>query len=813
MSISLSSLYFSRAVSWRSALGLVVILFWLVGGQGNSALANNGVTTEVPAQTVGPEVPDADAAILKKQLSDLQIAINTVTATIEEISFFSAESQEQFKEWSKEFNGLTTLYQLSRSNPQQVDDVTIQMTVLTNSLTQTALKLQKYQETVELEREHFKILQQKLKEQLQQKTAESCAEDINLLRAKVKELAAIDKKLQTLGANLTAQLKPVKELSEQVLAATKEIQEQLPSLWRKFYLTHNQALFSPKAYAEVPQQMENWWDSLEATSKSIIQQPYMLLSMGLKCFYVFSPLAFLLLFIERRRVKSSRPYPIQLRRIYRISLPLLALAAACYYASWRGSVDFFLPLALVGHCFWLWGFVSLAWGLRGLYNQRYVQIAPFIQLLIPCFIGIVLLFLALPVTVLSLLWLFLMVGNLFWAQQSRKKKTMPPFERVCLKMAMYVYLVSLVGTTIGWINLCIAGVVLFTGIVVNLQLAIGLTKVVSTETTENASDLSRPGNLKALIHAIRMALGTPLSWLVACLALIPWFTVLPGTAFIFRGVVETKVIIGSLSISFARIFFILFIFYMTHAAIIVGRSFVAGITVRAKPLERGLVAPLQTALTYTAWCVFGLLTLNALGLNLMSIAVIAGGLSVGLGFGLQTIFNNFISGILLIFGRSLLEGDVIQLGETWGTVKKITVRSTMVETFDNAMIFVPNSELISQRLTNWTNNNRTIRRDIPLRVAYGSKMEEVECILMEVAEANKHVLYFPQPRVFLQNFSPTAIEVTLRVWIDDLDNMVSTPSELRFAIEREFAEAGIEIPVVPVGVESGAQINTTATAP
>lgn len=781
---------------------------------GNLSLAGaspNGTLEPAAQETSAEEVA---AAALKKQVAELESAIAAVTDVHGQVLSDGLAILEQFKQWEKEFNALTTLYQLSRSNPQQVDDVTVSLTVLTGNLSTASEKLKKYQKTIEQEQEHFKVLQEKIKEQIQLKSLDAGGPEYGkAMRVILRDLAQVDKQLQSLHTSLAEQAKPVKTLAEQVLATTNDIQGQLPSLWRTFYLTHTKVLFSPTAYSQMPAQMESWWGTIVDGSKSILGQKNMLLSMGLKCLYVFTPFAFMLLYIERRRAKSPRPYPYHLQRIYRVCLPLLAMAAACYYASWRESVDFFVPLALVGHCFWLWGFVALAWDVRGLYSVRLPHASPFIQLLIPCFIGIVLLFLAPPITFLSLLWLLIMGANLTYGLSRRIKGTYPPFEVFSVKAARYVYIVSLVGTTLGWVNLSIAAVVLFTAIVVNLQLALGLTKVVATESTENACDLTKSGNLKALVHAIRMALGTPLSWLISCLSLIPWFTILPGTSYLFRDIIEAKVIIGSLSISFARIFFILFAFYLTHATILVGRSFVAGITVKKNSLERGLVAPLQTALTYTAWGIFGLLALNALGLNLMSIAVIAGGLSVGLGFGLQTIFNNFISGILLIFGRSLLEGDVIQLGETWGTVKKITVRSTMVETFDNAMIFVPNSELISQRLVNWTNTNRTIRRDIPFRISYGSDMKEVETILMDVAQNNPHVLYYPAPRVLLQNFSPTAIEVTLRVWIDDLDNMVTAPSEMRFTLERRFAEAGIEIPVTPMGVETSVSTTPMASAP
>ena len=111
--------------------------------------------------------------------------------------------------------------------------------------------------------------------------------------------------------------------------------------------------------------------------------------------------------------------------------------------------------------------------------------------------------------------------------------------------------------------------------------------------------------------------------------------------------------------------------------------------------------------------------LSALGFSLTSIAVVAGGLSVGIGFGLQNIINNFVSGLLVIFGQTLREGDVIDVGGVNGIVRRINIRSTQVETFDNAVIFVPNAEFLSGKLTNWTRNGRMVRQEVAVGVATG----------------------------------------------------------------------------------------------
>ncbi len=250
---------------------------------------------------------------------------------------------------------------------------------------------------------------------------------------------------------------------------------------------------------------------------------------------------------------------------------------------------------------------------------------------------------------------------------------------------------------------------------------------------------------------------------------------------------------GSVSFNSLRVLGLVLLFYLTRSAIAVGTSFLENLPARLPRVERGVIPPLQTGLTYALWALFGLVVLNALGVSLTSITVIAGGLSVGLGFGLQNIFNNFFSGLILIFGRSLLEGDIIQIGETWGTVRKISIRSTTVETFDNAVIFVPNSEFVSNRLTNWSRNSLRIRRAINVGVAYGSDVDKVTELLRQAAADHPRVLRDPAPGVQFQDFGPSSLDFVLQVWVDDLNYGGSTASDLRRNIERLFRENSIEM--------------------
>jgi small-conductance mechanosensitive channel len=210
-------------------------------------------------------------------------------------------------------------------------------------------------------------------------------------------------------------------------------------------------------------------------------------------------------------------------------------------------------------------------------------------------------------------------------------------------------------------------------------------------------------------------------------------------------------------------------------------------------LEQGFIDSIATLTTYVLWAVAIFMALQALGVSTASLAVVFGALGIGLGFGLQNIFNNFISGIILLFERPIQVGDAIEINGTWGIVKKINFRSTQVQTYDNASLIIPNSEFISNSVTNWTFKDQRIRRIITIGVAYGSDSDLVVSTLTDIAMACNKVLKYPKPDVIFADFADSALTFKLRVWTT-LDDMVSVENKLRHDIYKAFAEKGIEIP-------------------
>ena len=208
----------------------------------------------------------------------------------------------------------------------------------------------------------------------------------------------------------------------------------------------------------------------------------------------------------------------------------------------------------------------------------------------------------------------------------------------------------------------------------------------------------------------------------------------------------------------------------------------------------GVRDSLRTFTGYVGLVIGVLVALSTAGLNLSNLAIVAGALSVGIGFGLQAIVNNFVSGLILLFERPMKVGDWVVIGQHQGFIKRVRVRSTEIETFDQSSVIVPNSDFISQPIINWTHTNRVCRVIVPVHVAYGTDTQQVRDILLQAAREHPYVLRMPEAHVLFMSFGESAMHFELRVFSRDTDYFLALGSELRFAIDQKFREAGIVIP-------------------
>ncbi len=211
-------------------------------------------------------------------------------------------------------------------------------------------------------------------------------------------------------------------------------------------------------------------------------------------------------------------------------------------------------------------------------------------------------------------------------------------------------------------------------------------------------------------------------------------------------------------------------------------------------LELGVRDALATGVSYVGYVLAALITLSVLGLDISNIALIFGALSVGIGFGLQHVVSNFVSGLILLIQRPIKTGDWIVVGDHQGYVRRISVISTEIQTFDAAAVIIPNSTMLSSQVINWHLHNKLGRVIVRVGVSYDSDPEQVRNVLLACADKNADILKRPAPQVLFMNFGDSSLDFELRFFLREIDGLLRISSEMRFAIQKAFGEAGIQIP-------------------
>lgn len=238
----------------------------------------------------------------------------------------------------------------------------------------------------------------------------------------------------------------------------------------------------------------------------------------------------------------------------------------------------------------------------------------------------------------------------------------------------------------------------------------------------------------------------------------------------------------------------LIILYMFMALAWIVRDILTRFILPHTEADAGVSNTVSVTSNYAIIAIGVLIAANSIGFNLSALAIIFGGLSVGIGFGLQELVANFISGILLLFERTLRPGDVVEIGGQRGVVGQLRMRSTVLRTFDNVEIFVPNKTLLTSPVSTYTHTDRTTRRTILVGVSYDSDPRQVRDILTRVTENHGLVMKDPPPMILFVAFGESSLDFEVRIWIEDISNALQVVNDVHFMIFSEFRKAGIEIP-------------------
>ncbi len=252
--------------------------------------------------------------------------------------------------------------------------------------------------------------------------------------------------------------------------------------------------------------------------------------------------------------------------------------------------------------------------------------------------------------------------------------------------------------------------------------------------------------------------------------------------------------VGGLTISLATLLGAVLVFALAYGIARVLLGWLDNQVMEPAGLSGGVRDSVRTGLGYVGFIAAVLVAASYAGVDFSNLAIVAGALSVGIGFGLQSIVNNFVSGLILLAERPIKVGDWIVVGQDQGYVRKISVRSTEIETFDRANVVVPNSVLISEKVQNWTLHNNIGRISIDVGVSYDSDPERVKEILLEVAREHPQILTHPEPYVWFKDFGNSSLDFTLFCFALNITRGFGIQTDLRIAIVKKFRDQGIEIP-------------------
>jgi potassium-dependent mechanosensitive channel len=282
--------------------------------------------------------------------------------------------------------------------------------------------------------------------------------------------------------------------------------------------------------------------------------------------------------------------------------------------------------------------------------------------------------------------------------------------------------------------------------------------------------------------------------IVAALQILDLWELTASPAETWQSLMGIGTTIAGIEITIGRVLMAFILVYLAILASWLVRTFTRTEVYPRWELERGVGESINSLVHYVLIFLGIMVGLGALGVELQNFAIVAGALGVGIGFGLQNVVNNFVSGLILLFERPVRIGDTVVVGTELGTIRKIGLRSTTVVTFDRAEVIVPNGDLVSEKVTNWTLTDPVARLILPVGVAYGTEVKRVLELLREAGETHPDVLKDPPPQTLFMAFGDSALDFELRVWVQGLAMRLKARSEILARIDELFRENDIEIP-------------------
>jgi small-conductance mechanosensitive channel len=743
-----------------------------------------------PAPAAQPaDAGDSGAALLwSTRAGDMAAMVEEAVALQRSAEEHSQGVPDKLRVLRASFTRLSGLFQASRGHPTDQLLLAMQMRALRRDITTLTTPLERIAATVSRRRDELTAQRKDLDAFTAQRAALPPGETEQLQRYSA-ALNDARKALNTAFVLTGRLLAPAESARDQINQASDDIEAGMADIWHDYYLnpaddeplvpSDISALLGRRLTRAFPLTLADWMTVAVPFAGVVLA-------------------SFLAAFLGLRATGALPAEPASVcRGLLTRTWPRIGLGLALAVAAGNPRGAFYPALGLLCSLALISGVVSLGSRLRRVLEPTAATVEPLRLMYLPAAAGALLLFFDLPPRLFGPIWDLCAV--LFLARlvvTRRKSADKPPVqERLLLGGAFWCGAVGTAFSLGGYARPAVLGFMGYFALAAVITVGSSLSCLL-----EKVADRLFDKENAPLANAAAEALAVPAAWTAALFCTLPWLPAVPGASYISLHFLFADYTLGGVSLDLSRLLIILLLYFLCRSFIRLGKATLDHLPERAPDIERGVIPPLRTMLGYGLWTLFVFIALSILGVDFTSLAVVAGGFSVGVGFGMQNIFNNLISGLMLIFGRTILVGDYVEAGGTAGTVRAVGIRCTVIETPERALVYVPNSAVMSGQFTNWTRHNRMVRRSIVVGAAYGSDSAAVSALLLEQARLHPHVLTFPEPAVLFSNFGDSALEFTFNVFIDDLNNAGATLSELRFGIERAFAEHGMEMPYPQLSV-------------
>ncbi len=735
--------------------------------------------------------------ILNNRTNDLQEVLDEANELQNNARELAQPLAQNLQTIQTEITRLLSLFQASRSHPTEQLTLLRQMKGLQQELKNSMQPLQNIALDIEQRLTDVEQLRKDiddfaaLNRQEGLNSGSLSQEEQDKQGAYIKGLDKAKSQLSKIHQQINKLLVPVKTTYERLETAIKDIDGSLLDIWRNYYFTA--AGGNLDTLAASPAAVRSWLKSLGMRMALAYPQTFTEWVSAASTFLV----SFIIMALAGLAgLSGAKKLPPRWRHgvedIVKKAWIWVAMGCSILIASTNQLGGIYFSFLIVGVLLLVWGVASFSWRLRVTAHPKLQGYpSPLARLYLPAALGVVMLFSDLPPKVLIVVWAVIMVTFVIWVRsinRRNEKDHTALLERMAYGCAFYFGIISFLICVAGYARMAILAFMLLFAIINTLILGNALTALGSL-----LCDRLFPKHDKPLKNAILRALAIPAGWIVSLLCAVPWLWAVPGATYILNYFMNTNYNIGEASFDLSRVFIIAMLFFLFRSFVSLSKTSFDHLPSKIPHMEKGVIPPLRNLVSYLLWIIFIIIVLGMLGVNFTSLAVVAGGLSVGIGLGMQNIFNNLVSGLMLIFGRTILVGDYVEVGAVAGTVKSINIRSTVIETPDKSEVFIPNSTLMAGQFINWTRSQRAVRRTVKVGVAYGSDVKLVMQILMDLAHKQPHVLSEPAPIVQFSDFGNSTLDFSLMVFVDDLLNGGPVLTDLRVEIERSFRENNIEI--------------------